>query len=74
MRANDIRAMSDENLTARRETLKEEQMRMRFQLATNQMTSHSDIRMNKKDIARINTILRERELEAEYEQAFGGQG
>lgn len=74
MRANDIRAMGDGDLVARRQTLKEEQMRMRFQLATNQVTSHADIRTNKKDIARINTILRERELEAIYEQAFGGQG
>lgn len=71
MRVSEIRALTNEDLVARRQSLKEEQMRLRFQLATNQVTSHADFRTKKKDIARINTVLREREIETEYEQALG---
>lgn len=71
MRVSEVRALSNEDLVARLQNLKEEQMRMRFQFATNQVTSHAVVRTAKKDIARINTILREREIEAEYEQVLG---
>lgn len=71
MRVEDIRALTTADLHARLQALKEEQMRMRFQLVTNQVTSHATIRTAKKDIARINTILREREMAELYEQALG---
>ena len=71
MRVQDIRALTTADLTARLEALKEEQMRMRFELATNQVTSHATVRTAKKDIARIFTILREREMAAAYEQSLG---
>ncbi len=70
MRLEEIRALSDNDLVVRRNELKEEGMRMRFQLATNQQTSSAAVRTAKKDIARINTILREREIAEEIQQAL----
>lgn len=71
MRVADIRALSSADLTSRLQELKEEQMRMRFQLATNQVPSHATIRTSKKDIARIHTILREREMAEAYGHLLG---
>jgi large subunit ribosomal protein L29 len=73
MRVDEVRALSDKDLIERRTTLKEETMRMRFAIATNQQTNHAQLRSVKRDIARINTILREREIAEIFQQALGGQ-
>lgn len=71
MRVDEIRALSDADLVQRRDQFKEEAMRLRFALATNaQQTSPARMRLLKRDIARINTILREREIAAAYEAAL----
>jgi len=44
-------------------TLREELFNLRFQLATGQLENTSRVRQVRKDIARILTILRERELQ-----------
>jgi large subunit ribosomal protein L29 len=71
MRVDEVRALADKDLVERRNALKEETMRMRFALATNQQTNHAQIRSTKRDIARINTILREREIAEIFQQALG---
>jgi len=71
MKVDEVRALSDSNLVERRNALKEETMRMRFAIATNQQTNHAQIRSVKRDIARINTILREREIAESFQQALG---
>jgi large subunit ribosomal protein L29 len=71
MRVDEIRALSDGDLIERRDSFKEETMRMRFALATNQQTNHARIRSIKRDVARINTILREREIAESFQQALG---
>ena len=48
MKVDAIRALSSADLNAQLLALKEEQMRLRFQLATNQVTSHATIRTAKK--------------------------
>ncbi len=73
MRVDEVRALSDGDLVLRRNGLKEETMRMRFALATNQQTNHAQMRSLKRDVARINTILREREIAAAYQQALGAE-
>ena len=73
MRVDEVRALADKDLVERRNALKEETMRMRFALATNQQTNHAQLRSVKRDIARINTILREREIAEIFQQALGGQ-
>ncbi len=71
MKVDEVRALTDAGLVERRNALKEETMRMRFAIATNQQTNHAQIRSVKRDIARINTILREREIAESFQQALG---
>lgn len=62
MKPEEIRALSDEELEKKLEDLKTELFNLRFQAATGQLENPMRIRAIRKDIARIKTILREREL------------
>ena len=62
MKVKEIRDMSDAELQKRIGELKEELFNLRFQLATGQLENHMRIRDVKKSIARVKTIIREREL------------
>lgn len=62
MKAEEIRALSSEELKKQLEGAHEELFNVRLRLATKQLTNHREILRLKKKIARINTILREREL------------
>jgi large subunit ribosomal protein L29 len=63
MKPKELREFSDEELRVQLKTLKEQLFRLRFQLATAQLDNPMRIRQVKKDIARVHTILRERELQ-----------
>ena len=65
MKAKEFAAMKPEELTAKIAELKEELFNLRFQLAVNQLENSSRIGAVKKDIARVSTILRQRELSGE---------
>ncbi|MCD1147355.1 50S ribosomal protein L29 [Peptoniphilus sp. KCTC 25270] len=67
MRTKDIRQMSSEELATKVNELKNELFNLRFQLATGQLDNPSSIKGVKKDIARVKTIQRERELNVEKE-------
>lgn len=62
MKASELRELSVEELELKLSDLKEELFNLRFQLAVNQLENSSRIGAVKKDIARISTILRQREL------------
>ena len=62
MKAEEIRAMSSEELLRKLDDLKEELFNLRFQMATAQLDNPMRIREVRRDIARVKTILREREL------------
>ena len=62
MRPDEIRAMSSEELVRKLDDLKEELFNLRFQMATAQLDNPMRIREVRRDIARVKTILREREL------------
>jgi len=62
MKASKWREMSNEELNQKLNELKSELFNLRFQLATGQLENPMRIREVKRDIARIKTILREREL------------
>ena len=62
MKVAEIRAMSEDELNAKLKALKAELFNLRFQLAVNQLENSSRIGAVKKDIARVSTILRQREL------------
>jgi large subunit ribosomal protein L29 len=60
--AQALRDMNDEELLTKLREHKEELFNLRFQTATGQLESHGRVRAVKKDIARIYTTMREREL------------
>ena len=62
MKASEIRELTSEELNGKLKDLKAELFNLRFQLAINQLDNPMRITAVKKDIARVNTILREREL------------
>ena len=60
--AEDIRAMSDDELAKQVEEAHRELFNLRFRLATKQLGNHREVRVVKRRIARLKTIMREREL------------
>ena len=59
---SELRELNEEELVLRLREAKEELFNLRFQAATGQLESHGRLRTVKKDIARIYTVVREREL------------
>ena len=60
--ANDYRALGDEELETRLREAKEELFNLRFQVATGQLDNNRRLHTVRKEIARIYTVMREREL------------
>jgi large subunit ribosomal protein L29 len=60
--AAELRGLSRKELDTKVTELKEELFTLRFQAATGQLESHGRLRAVRKDIARIYTVLQEREL------------
>lgn len=65
MKAEELRKLSLEELQEKLRESKEELFNLRFQAATGQLDNTSRIREVKKDIARIFTVLKEKEFEHE---------
>ena len=64
-RVAELRELGDAELLERLESNKEELFNLRFQLATGQLDNPMRIRQVRHDVARILTVLREREAEAD---------
>jgi large subunit ribosomal protein L29 len=62
LKAHELDELNDIDLEAKLREAKEELFNLRFQAATGQLESHGRLRTVKKDIARIYTVVREREL------------
>ena len=60
MKANELRNMTAEELSKKLKELKEELFNLRFQLAINQLDNPHKIEDVKKDIARVMTVLHEK--------------
>ena len=60
--AGELDELTDVDLETKLRESKEELFNLRFQAATGQLESHGRLRTVKKDIARIYTVVREREL------------
>jgi len=58
----ELRQLSAEDLTSKVRELKEELFNLRFQAATGQLERHGRLSEVRKEIARVYTIIREREL------------
>lgn len=62
MKAKEVRALGDKELEKQLEAAHRELFDLRFQAATRQLKNHREIPRVRKEIARLKTIIREREL------------
>ncbi len=60
--ASELRELADEELVLRLRESKEELFNLRFQMATGQLDNNRRLRTVRHDIARVYTVMREREL------------
>jgi large subunit ribosomal protein L29 len=67
-----MRELEDDELETKLREAKEELFNLRFQAATGQLESHGRLNAVRKDIARIYTIMRERELGISSVDTDGG--
>jgi large subunit ribosomal protein L29 len=58
----DLRGLANDELISKLREAKEELFNLRFQAATGQLESHGRLRAVRKEIARLYTVMREREL------------
>jgi large subunit ribosomal protein L29 len=66
-KAAELRELPDDELLARVDASKEELFNLRFQLATGQLDNPTRIKEVRHEVARIATVLREREIELELD-------
>ncbi len=71
-RIDQLRELKTEELAAQERELYEQIFRLRFQLASGQAESLKRLRQARKDLARVKTLLRERELAAAREKKRNG--
>ncbi len=64
VRAQELRQLDDDVLIDRLSESKQELFNLRFQFVTGRLESSTELTRVKRDIARINTVLREREIAA----------
>ncbi len=65
MNTEQLRELSDAELQRNLDELYQEQFNLRFQMSTRQLENTSRVGQVRRDIARVKTLLRERELQAE---------
>jgi len=63
VKMRELAELGEQELGKRVADLHEELFNLRFQYATRQLTNHSRMREVRRDIARVHTLLRQRELE-----------
>jgi large subunit ribosomal protein L29 len=68
MKPVEIRALGPDEIKARLSDTREELMKLRFQQVTGQLTDSSRLRIVRRDVARLETILREKLSESEGAQ------
>ncbi len=68
MRIQDIRAMTSEEIQSQLEEVYQELFNLRYQLKEGQLENTNRLKEVKKDMARLKTVLRERELYLKWER------
>ncbi len=66
MRANEIREMNEAQIAQHLVDYKQEMFNLRFNVATRKLKNHARFQVVRRDVARLLTVLREREIEALY--------
>ena len=64
MKAEELRDLADDDLVARVDEFKESLFRMRFKLSLGNTDVVKQLRVSRKDLARVKTLLRERKISA----------
>ena len=72
-KARELRELDDEEMETRLREAKEELFNLRFQHVTGQLDNYARLGQLKKDVARMHTLLRDREITA-AEAAAGSEG
>ncbi|GGU84145.1 MULTISPECIES: 50S ribosomal protein L29 [Lentzea] len=72
--ASELRELTEEELVLRLKESKEELFNLRFQMATGQLDNNRRLRTVRHDIARIYTVMRERELGLSVSPESTGEG
>ena len=72
--AAELRELTDDQLVERAESAKEELFNLRFQLATGQLDNSSAIKKTRHEIARIATVIRQRDIEVARAAATDAPG
>jgi large subunit ribosomal protein L29 len=62
MKAKDLKELTKEEILKKKKDLKEEMFNLRFQHSTGQLENTARLRLLKKDVAKIETVLRQKEL------------
>lgn len=62
MKVSEIRALNSQDLTKQLEEAHQELFNLRLRMATKKLVNHRELVRVKRDIARLNTVAREREL------------
>ena len=62
MKADKVREMSEADLKTKEKDLKEQLMKLRFQKAIGQLENALKLRETRRDIARVKTILKEKQV------------
>ena len=65
MKSSEIRALTTPEIESRLDDAREEAFKLRFQFKTGQLTDYSRLRAARRNIARLATIMREREIAAQ---------
>lgn len=60
LKAKELRNLTEDELKEKREALKKELFSLRFQAKLGKLEKHSSVQITKKDIARLETVLREK--------------
>ena len=71
MKVDEVRTLNDGDLKKRLEEAHKELFDLRFRLATKQLVNHREVPRAKREIARLMTVIRERELNIVQEKADG---
>lgn len=64
MRANELRELSFDDLEAKRRELQQEIFHLALRRATGQLENAMKVRQSRRDLARVETVLRERQMSA----------
>jgi len=68
MKIHEVRALSTDQIEAQLNDTKEELMKLRFQLSSGELSDFTRLRHTRRIIARLSTVLNERQRDAESEE------